>query len=257
MLMKPTTRPLSRANLPENTADVLLVSGRASECRKALINKGFRVLPVADNDCLRSSISSHPDMRYMYFGHGVLFTDNIADTPSEIKDKFDNTVIRENLTEAYPGDARLNCVTLGKYFICNEKSVSKTILDFAYKSGLEIIFVNQGYTKCSICILNENAIITDDKSIYTAAQNFLNDVTFISKGSIRLKGMNYGFIGGCTGKLSKNEIAFSGRIESHDNHNDIYDSLIRNNITAAELTDGPLEDIGSIIPLTEHIQPDF
>lgn len=257
MLMKPTMRPLSRANLPENKADILLVSDRAEKCREALINKGFRVLPVTDNKNLGSRISSHPDMRYMYFGQGVLFTDETADTSSELIENFKITVIKEKLTEAYPGDAKLNCVTLGKYFICNEKSVSKTILDYAYKSGHEIIFVNQGYTKCSICILNENAVITDDKSIYTATQNFLNDVTFISKGSVRLEGMNYGFIGGCTGKLSKNEIAFSGRIDSHDNQNDIYDSLIRNNIKAVELTDRPLEDIGSIIPLTEHIQPIF
>ncbi len=121
----------------------------------------------------------------------------------------------------------------------------------AEKDGLTIIPVKQGYTKCSICIADENSIITDDESIFKSAQNYFDDILLISKGSVRLKEMNYGFIGGCTGKIDKNKIAFNGRIESHDDHNLIIDFLDRHNITAVELLNDRLTDIGSIIPVCE------
>ena len=51
--------------------------------------------------------------------------------------------------------------------------------------------------------------------------------------------------------MDKNILAFNGRIESHTDHNKIYDILDKYNITADELLDEPIEDIGSIIPLSE------
>ena len=81
------------------------------------------------------------------------------------------------------------------------------MLEFAENEGLNVINVNQGYSGCSVCVINDSAIITDDESIFTAAQNFLNDVLLIQKGSIRLNGYNYGFIGGCCGKISKNKLS--------------------------------------------------
>ncbi len=40
-------------------------------------------------------------------------------------------------------------------------------------------------------------------------------------------------------------------IESHVDHNRIYDFMQRNNMNIIELTKEPLTDIGGIIPLTE------
>ena len=136
------------------------------------------------------------------------------------------------------------------FLIC-VKTVSKDVLEFAYNNDYIIINVKQGYSRCSICVINENSIITDDKSIFTAAGNFLNDAELISKGSILLNGYNYGFIGGCCGKLSKNEIGFNGMIESHKDYKKIIDILSRNNIKCTELCKTRLTDIGGIIPLTE------
>ena len=85
--------------------------------------------------------------------------------------------------------------------------------------------------------------MTDDKSVFTAAGKFLNDVLFISKGSIRLKGYDYGFIGGCCGKIDKDKIAFNGELSSHSDYKLILDFLHRNHIECIELKRGRLDDI--------------
>lgn len=115
-----------------------------------------------------------------------------------------------------------------------------------------MIPVKQGYSKCSICVVNESAVITDDESVFAAAGNFLNDVLFVSKGSIGLKGYNYGFIGGCSGKISDNKIAFNGRIESHTDSNQIIDFLQKHSVEPVELTNSKLLDIGGILPLMQR-----
>ena len=165
--------------------------------------------------------------------------------------KFNIKNISDNPGNQYPDDVRLNCAVIGNKIICNTKTIAHEVLEYAYEIGLTVINVNQGYSRCSICVVNENAIITDDISIFTAAQNFLDDVQFISKNSIRLDGYNYGFIGGCCGKIDKDKIAFNGSIESHDDYKLILDFLNRNKVECIELHNDRLTDIGGILPLTE------
>ena len=157
------------------------------------------------------------------------------------------------IVNSYPYDVPLNCVRIGNKIICNKKTIASEILDSAYNDGITLIDTNQGYSKCSVCILNENAIITDDVSIFSAAEPFFDSVTLISKGSILLTGYDYGFIGGCTGLIGKDKLAFNGQIMSHSDHNKIIDALTANSITPIELSVNRLEDIGSILPIMEKI----
>ena len=49
--------------------------------------------------------------------------------------------------------------------ICKTNSTSRHLLNFAETNNINIINSNQGYSKCSICIVSENAIITEDSGI--------------------------------------------------------------------------------------------
>ena len=171
----------------------------------------------------------------------------------EFDKKFDISTIGAELGNEYPNDVLLNCKIIGKNIFLNPKTIAKEILDFAQNNDYNLIRVNQGYTGCSICAINESAIITDDISIYRAAQNFLNDVLFISKNSIRLNGYDYGFIGGCCGKIDHNKLAVNGRIESHKDCNKIIDFLSKHNTEIIELSAETLTDIGGILPLCEKV----
>ena len=80
------------------------------------------------------------------------------------------------------------------------------------------------------------------------------DSVLIKKGSIRLDGFDYGFIGGCTGLIDKNKLLFNGDINYHKDCNKIIDFLHKHKVEPVVIENQPLTDIGSVIPLCEkHI----
>ena len=242
---------IKRPNLPQNPVSLVAISHSAGESIANLNNRGIKTILIPDNPMLPEPVKSHADLQILHMGNNVIFCQNEHLCIGESESDFNMHLIHESAGRQYPDDVRLNCTIIGNKIICNEKTISKDVLEFAYINDYIIINVKQGYSRCSICVINENSIITDDESIFAAAGNFLNDAELISKGSIVLNGYNYGFIGGCCGKLSENEIGFNGMIESHKDYKKITDILNRNKIVCTELCNGPLTDIGGIIPLAE------
>lgn len=238
-------------NLPEKKVGLVALSSLAGESIKKLNQIGIETLKIYPSIYLPDPVNSHADLQMIHMARDVIFCQSEHLCAGDLSKKFKIKNINEKPGKKYPYDVRLNCTIIGHKIICNTKTISKDIIEYASINNYILINVNQGYSKCSICVLNDNSIITDDKSIYTAAGKFLNDVTLITKGSIVLKGYNYGFIGGCCGMIDKNLIAFNGRIESHNDSNKIIDSLQRNSVDCIELTDNPLTDIGGILPLLE------
>ena len=90
-----------------------------------------------------------------------------------------------------------------------------------------------------------------DEGISRAALSLGLDVLKITPGYIELPGYEYGFIGGCCGKISKNELAFTGKLDGHPDREKILAFLAEKRISPVFLTDGPLFDAGGIIPLCE------
>ena len=137
-----------------------------------------------------------------------------------------------------------NATALKNYVICNKVYTDKTVLDSHNK---EIINVKQGYSKCNICIVDNNAIITSDNGIAkTVAQKGI-DVLKISPGYIELRKLDYGFIGGATGIIDNNMLAVNGDINSHPDSEQIKVFCHKYNVDIIPLKDGKLVDIGTII----------
>ncbi|MBQ6264363.1 MAG: hypothetical protein IJK60_02835 [Clostridia bacterium] len=249
---------IEKPNLPQNEVETVAISITAGEAIKELNSLSIKTILIESDNNLPEGINSHADLQLLHLEKNkIMIPKSNEQLFGVLNNKGYSIELTENLSLEYPGDVLLNAKIVGDYIICNKKTVSRKVLDYSEKESMKIIDVNQGYAGCSVCVLNENAIITDDISIFRAAQNFLNDVTLIKKNTIRLKNYNYGFIGGCCGKISKNEIAFNGSLMSHTDYKLIADALNRNNIKAVELHNGILEDIGGILPLTEkqHFQP--
>ena len=151
---------------------------------------------------------------------------------------------QNNIDSKYPYDVWYNATALKDYVICNKAYTDKTILDSHNK---EIINVKQGYSKCNICIVDNNAIITSDNGIAkTVAQKEI-DVLKISSGHIELRKLDYGFIGGATGLIDNNTLAVNGDINSHPDSEQIKVFCHKYNVDIIPLKDGKLVDIGTII----------
>ena len=98
--------------------------------------------------------------------------------------------------------------------------------------------------------MSDNAVITDDESIYKALCLNGVDTLLISKGDIVLNGHNYGFIGGASYKISESKVLFFGDITKHRDYKKIADFIEKHGCEIIFL-DFPLTDFGGIIPITE------
>ncbi len=202
------------------------------------------------NASVDKRISDHADISYFFDSKDTLFvSESVKETSVSFIDNCkDVVIVQDKQSENYPFDVQLNCVAVGKYFICNVKTVSAQILEHMENIGFKIISVKQGYTKCSVLPVTDNAIITDDSSVCDVCKKHNIDVLYISKGNVNLSGFPYGFIGGVGGKISENLILFNGDISKHCDYDKILMFLKQHKVDWV-CAEGELVDIGSILPL--------
>lgn len=157
--------------------------------------------------------------------------------------------LNNNTGKNYPENVPLNIAAFGKYVICNKKYAAKEVQEYYENNSYEIISVKQGYSKCNVCIVSDNAIITEDTGIYKKIKscNLNLDVCLIKPSGVSLKNFDYGFIGGASGILDDNTIGFIGNIELHPEFDKINSFLKAHNKTYKSLGSGSLSDFGSII----------
>ena len=198
----------------------------------------------------------HPDMFCFNLGKNRwIFYDEIYEANRNIIDKLNLDIIIEKSPQScgYPHDVGLNAAMFGGNLICRVKYTNEKILEYAREYGKNIIDVKQGYAKCSVCIVDENSVITSDVSIYNkickkAPQNNINAL-LITPGHIDLPGCGYGFIGGCSGLIKsdgKNLLAFTGDINLHPDREKIKDFCRGRGVEPVSLSGEKLRDYGSL-----------
>ena len=174
-------------------------------------------------------INSHPDIIYCKLNDNEVFVGD------------------ENLLSSkYPGDIRYNACSTGKYLIHNLKYTDEKLLKRAKELGLKLIDVKQGYTKCSIVVIDEDSVITYDEGISKVLSSKGLNVLLISPGNVKLEGYDTGFIGGASGKI-EDEIVFNGNLKLHSDFDRIEKFISSRGLKLKYFTEYELTDIGSII----------
>lgn len=144
----------------------------------------------------------------------------------------------------YPQDAGLCVCKTGPYVIYDPKTVDPVVLPLLGGKRIEVL---QGYTKCSVCTVSDEAIITADRVIADKAEFAGLDVLRIEPGHIVLDGFDYGFIGGAACRLDQNTLAFTGSLEKHPNCAQIMQFLQKHAIRPVFLTGEPIFDMGGAV----------
>ncbi len=217
----------------------------------SLENYGITPISMQPADYLSEGVASHPDM-LLFIGFGRLFCHKryyksykgLIDLIISISG-LELTLSDEKTGEKYPLDVLFNACLLNNRLICNEKTVSRLILDEAKERGIEIINVPQGYTKCSVCPVGENAIITSDKAIADACRTHGIDVLLICEGNISLPPYSYGFIGGTSGYCD-GKVYFCGSLSAHPDGEKIKKFCTEHGAVVLELSNESLQDLGTI-----------
>ena len=213
---------------------VTYLSERAgSALRDYLISRGREIVTIKSEDVVDKGISDHPDIFLCKMG---------------VRD--DSPVFfarKECLGKDYPDDVTFNAACTGKYFIHNLSCTDKNLLAEAKALGMTLINVRQGYTKCSIVVVDEEAIITYDEGIVKACSPYKDlSVLKVSPGFVRLDGFDTGFIGGASGRVG-DEIIFNGDLFRHPDFLRIVKFIEGRGLRCRWFSDYPLTDIGSIL----------
>ncbi len=248
---------IENPNLPKNKVKIAIIDQLAGEEARELLRLGVKTIPTINIYNIDTHVSTHPDMQICHVGGSDFFTVNNAGEyyikkiselgENKLCEKFNNSYTHSIEGEVkYPLDCKLNSVVTKEWVITHKNNV---LYDQLHK---DVIKTNQGYAKCSTCVVSENAIITADISIAKSAGNFGLDVCTVTNNSIRLQGYSNGFIGGTCGKISKDAIAFFGNVKTHPDADKIISFCKNYGVLCVSLSNSELYDYGSLIPIIEE-----
>ncbi|WHH59297.1 DUF6873 family GME fold protein [Petroclostridium sp. X23] len=239
--------------LPEKRVSHVIVDGRvSSSIISSLHELGIDTILTPALASLYPSVRCHPDMLIHPIGDDIVVAaPDVYDLfkpllmPLKIKLIRGKTYIKSN----YPESIAYNVARINNVAFHNITYTDPVVRDYLEQKNVRMINVKQGYAKCSVCIVNEHAIITSDRGIANAADTYNLDVLLIRPGYILLPGLNYGFVGGATGLIARNQLAAAGSLNKHPDFTDIVDFCSKYNVEILSLGDEELIDIGSIIPI--------
>ena len=243
-------------NLPLDAKNVLIGEKYSDILEESLKNIGLMPIFVPDNSCVDERVSGHADLSVLHMGkENVVLAKYLKGSAFEemLRDLGMNVCFSDlNQGKEYPSDSPLNICVCGKNIIYNPRSAETTLVEkLTSVGGYNELRVKQGYTKCSVCIVNENAIITADEGIHRAASEAGIHSLKICPGFIELPGYEFGFIGGASFKIDCSTLAFTGHLDEHPNKKEILEFASLHNIKVVYITNKPAFDVGSVIQIVE------
>jgi hypothetical protein len=239
--------------IPEADVKLAAVDYRISkEAEASLSSKGIELIKTVCCTELYEAVAGHPDMLLYHAGDNrVIIAPNVFQQLAPVFDKKGFAVTKGAtwLVRNYPGNIAYNILRMGDLAFHNAKYTDAEIVKELEKGNVKLINVNQGYTKCSTCIVDSRTLITSDLKLARTAEAFGIESLLIKPGGIELRGLNYGFIGGASGLLSKKHLAFTGSLSCLEDGERIIEFLELKGFEITFLEKGKPVDYGSIIPL--------
>ena len=233
----------------------IVIDSRMRKVEKEYLNSlGYRVINVQTNKNLYDEISSHVDI------FGCKIKDKVVLEPSVYKylkeEKYDlkNVICGENKVGLkYPLDVLYNVCCIGENVIHNFKYTDEKILEIIQKEKLNMIDINQGYSNCSIAVIDDKCVIVTDRKI--AEKLIENDIdVLLLEDSLDIKLLkndgNYskmnGFIGGCIARI-ENKIIIFGDISKIDKEKKIRNFIQSRNLEIVYFKGLDVIDYGGVL----------
>lgn len=153
------------------------------EERKYLESLGYEIIKAGYNTELYDEIAAHVDISYIKVGDDIIVS---PDKFVELSKKINCIVGKTELEAEYPKDVAYNVCIMGKKAIHNFKYTDPILKQKLIDEGYKLINVEQGYTKCSIAVIDDNSCITSDIGIAKVLMDEGIDVLFVYEPDISL-----------------------------------------------------------------------
>ena len=233
----------------------IVIDSKMRKVEKEYLNSlGYRVINVQTNKNLYDEISSHVDI------FGCKIKDKIVVEPSvysylkEEKYDLENVICGKNKVGLkYPLDVLYNVCCIGENVIHNFKYTDEKILEIIQKEKLNMIDINQGYSNCSIAVIDDKSVVVTDKKI--AEKLIENDIdVLLLEENLDIKLLKNdgkyskmkGFIGGCMARVD-NKIVIFGDISKIDRDNKIQKFIQSRNLELVSFKGLDVIDYGGIL----------
>lgn len=233
----------------------LIIDERMRQIEKEKLKSlGYQLLEIKQNKKVYSEISSHVDIFACKIGEKIIIE------PSQynnIKLQAQNVIIQqgnEEIENKYPYDIKYNVCIIGKKALHNFNYTDFKIKEELNNQKYEMINTTQGYTNCSIAVIDDNSAIVTDKGLYKILKKHNIDVLYLDyEPDIKLlnvKGYSNrkGFIGGAISRIGKNVIVF-GELSKIDKNNQIKNFIENKNLNIIQFEGIDVIDYGGIIEI--------
>lgn len=249
-------KPVKIPNLPTGRVTTVIMDGRMPPgVKKKLSLLEVDVIETSAHPDVYPAVACHPDIMLHHIGEAtIVYAPN---TPRHILEKlkaagFETVKGYARLGNKYPATIPYNIARVGNFAFHNTKYTDPVVKELLTGKGVEFIHTNQGYSKCLICIVDSNSILTSDADIHKKAVNAGLEVLLVAPDpAVVLKPFEMGFLGGAAGLLSDNLLAFTGDLVFHKNYTKILDFLSLKAVDVVMLNSGKLMDLGSILPIRQ------
>ncbi len=212
----------------------------------------YRLIEIKKNANLYPEISSHVDIHICKIGESLVIEPTQY---NNIKNSLNNYNIIKGLEKVqakYPSDIKYNVCIIGKKAIHNFQYTEPQIKIELDKQKYELINTSQGYTNCSIAVIDENSAIVTDKGLYKILQKHNIDVLFLEyEPDIKLLlnerySNKRGFIGGAISRIENSIIVF-GDLNKIDKNNKIRNFILKKNLEIIDFKNLEVIDYGGLI----------
>ena len=218
---------------------------------KTIENFGYDIIPSDKILQFNTPEQRHIDMQMLKINNDIFLLKECNNLKKLLENKYYNIILcKNNIDGKYPHCVALNCLYISGKLYGREEAIDVSVKNYCKENGIEIVNVNQGYTRCSTAVIGKNSAITADSTIYNALTKNGIDVLKIDSGSIRLDGYDYGFIGGACTMIDDGTAAFFGDIKTHPNFRKIERFCIIHNVKIINLAENkPLTDVGGVVKI--------
>lgn len=237
---------------------MLIVDNRIRECERIVLEKlDKEILEIPKSHNVYEEISSHSDIFFTKILDTLVVEKNMYQI---VKDKLYKNNIKyiigsREVSKNYPYDILYNICIIGNNAIHNFKYTDDIIIHLLDKNNFNKININQGYSNCSIAVIDSNSAIVTDRLVGKKLEDNNIDVLYIEekldikllKKDSRYSNMN-GFIGGAITRVDENIIIF-GDLNYIDKENKIRSFIEDKGLNIIDFSGLDVIDYGGIIKI--------
>lgn len=236
----------------------LIIDKRMRKAEKEKLEElGYNLVEIQKSLNVYEEISSHVDIFVCKIGEKIIIEPNLYEIiQKSIFPKYTIEKGHEKIGHNYPSDIKYNVCTIGKKALHNFEFCDSKIKQELINQGYELVNTTQGYTNCSIAVIDDNSAIVTDKGLYKILQKHNIDVLYLPyELDIKLlNGQEYskrkGFIGGAISRVG-NKIIILGDLKKIDKEGRIREFISRKSLEILEFKGLDIIDYGGIVEIEE------